>query len=417
MQHEFLRALNAKLSPALGCTEPVSVALAAAHCRRLMTGVIRSIAVEVSPLLFKNAMGVYVPGTGQKGLKVAAAAGWIAGDSRLGLEVLSPFSNDDMHPLQAMLDANRISLSYHDTGNVLYCRVLATTESQTCEVIIGGSHTHIVQVKLDNHIIEHNAWQPPHAEQAETSAWSLNHILDFIESAPLADLSVVDDAERLNVKLSEEGLTRRYGAAVGQTLRSQQMQGLVGTDLVSQIMLRSAAASDARMGGAPYAAMSNSGSGNQGIAATLPVVVTADWINAKPAKRTRALALSHLVAIYSKQQQPVLSALCAASTAAMGASAAITWLLGGDEKQIHAALCNMTSDVSGILCDGANVGCAMKVSTSVSSAAKSALLALAERSLAGEGIAAQDADASIANLGRLSQGALKEADPIIISML
>jgi len=416
MSVDYLAALKREVVPALGCTEPTTVALAAAQCRGLLSSSCQRIEVQVSASLYKNAKGVYVPGTGRKGLEVAAAAGWVAGEPDAGLLVLASLGEQHQAVINTLTSQNRIRVSYQECDDPLYTRVCVVAGADSCEVVIECEHTRITQKWLNGECI-YSAPVAARPQRDVAASWSLNQILEFVAQVPLTELMFLQQGVQLNSRLSREGLEQSYGAAVGRTLQQQQQDGWLADDLINRVTIQAAAASDARMGGAPFAAMSNSGSGNQGIAATMPVVVVADWLQASAGQRLRALALSHLIAIYCKRSQPKLSALCAASTAAMGAAAAITWLMDGDERQIHSALCNMTSDISGILCDGANAGCAMKVSTSVCSATRSALLAIADSSLVGEGIAANDADQAVANLGRFSQQALKQADPIIISML
>lgn len=418
MKADFISALKAEVAPAFGCTEPTSVALATAHCKALLNQACTSIEVEVSTHLYKNAMGVFVPGTGMKGLVAAAAAGWVAGDKEAGLEVLHQVNDKHLSEILELHSSGLIQLTYCDQDDVLFTRVKATSLKQSCEITIEHTHTGITNKTLNGEII-YSA--PP--EKAISSSdfsnenWSLNQLLEFINGAPTEELEFIREAEILNRRLSEEGLKKEYGAAVGRTLQLQQQKGWLSDDLLNRVVRVSAAASDARMGGAPVAAMSNSGSGNQGIAATLPVSVAADWLKATDERRLRALALSHLIAIYCKQSQPKLSALCAVTTAAMGSAAAISWLLGASPEQVHASINNMAGDVSGMLCDGANAGCALKISSATASAVKAALMAQEECSVTGEGIVAQDADTSIANIGRLSREGLGEADRIVLTML
>lgn len=439
MNAEFIAALKTEVVPALGCTEPTTVALATAHCKSLLDEPCCLIEVEVSTHLYKNAMGVFVPGTRLKGLVAAAAAGWIAGDEQAGLEVLHKVTDNDLAAIHQLHDSGKISVSYSEQDDVLYTRVIAISQHQHCEVTIEHTHTGVTRKILNGKTLynkdtynkdTHNNKQKHKKHKQDThnkafyqdthtksANWSLNHLLEFIDTVSIEALSFMQDSEALNLRLSEEGLRQDYGAAVGRTLQSQQQKGWLADDLLNRAVRISAAASDARMGGAPFAAMSNSGSGNQGIAATLPVSVAADWLNVTDEQRIRALALSHLVAIYCKQSQPKLSALCAVTTASMGASAAICWLLGGTKTQIHTSINNMVGDVCGILCDGANAGCALKVSTTTASAVKAALLAIDDHSVTGEGIVAADADSSIANVGRISRDGLGETDRIVVTML
>jgi L-cysteine desulfidase len=246
----------------------------------------------------------------------------------------------------------------------------------------------------------------------------LEDIYDFALNAPLEDIRFIEHASELNDALSEEGLTGKYGLQIGATFQRNVDRGLLSGGLLTDVLRRTAAASDARMDGAMKPAMSNSGSGNQGIAATMPVVVVADFLKVDKEKTIRALMLSHLTAIYIKSHQNKLSALCGATTASMGAVAGMTWLLGGDLNKINNAICSMIGDIAGIICDGAKTSCAMKVSSSAGSAVKSALMALDGIHVTGnEGIVADNADASIRNLSALANGSMTQTDVQILDIM
>ena len=243
-------------------------------------------------------------------------------------------------------------------------------------------------------------------------------MVEFAEQVPFEKISFILDAALLNSALSHEGLRAQYGLHIGATLQRQRERGLLAKDLLSDIMIRTSAASDARMGGACLPAMSNSGSGNQGIAATMPVVVVAEHLGCSQEKMARGLILSHLTAIYIHHQLPMLSALCAATTASMGAAAGICWLIDGSYRSISMAISSMIGDVSGIICDGASNSCAMKVSTSVSSAWKAVLMALDETAVTGnEGIVAHDVEQSISNLCALACQSMQQTDRQVIQIM
>ena len=243
-------------------------------------------------------------------------------------------------------------------------------------------------------------------------------IYDFAINAPIEDLEFIELAAKLNDNLSIEGLSHKYGLQIGRTFQKNTNNGLLDESLLTQIITRTAAASDARMGGATLAAMSNSGSGNQGIAATMPVVVAAEFLKVSHEKMIRSLIMSHLMAIYIKSYQRKLSALCGATTASMGASAAITWLLGGDLNKINHSICSMIGDLTGMICDGAKASCAMKVSTSVGTAFKSALLAIDDIRVTGnEGVVDNNVDQTIRNLAELANGSMVQTDEQILEIM
>lgn len=418
----FINIVKAEVKPALGCTEPVSVALACAVAAAQLTEKVDRIEVQVSPNLMKNGMGVTVPGTGMVGLPVAAALGALAGDADAGLEVLKNASAQAVSAAKALLDAGRVKVRLQTPcDDILWvCARVYANEQWAC-VTIAGDHTRIMRIETTDAVVfERDA---PDAECADTapdvlSRTSLKDIVTFAEQVPLAQIRFILQAARLNDALSQEGLRGTWGLHIGATLQKQQTRGLLADDLLTAIVIRTSAASDARMGGASLPAMSNSGSGNQGITATLPVVVVAEHFQVSEEKLTRALMLSHLSAIYIHHQLPRLSALCAATTAAMGAAAGLAWLIDGRYDTLAMAISSMIGDVSGMICDGASNSCAMKVSTSVSSAWKAVLMALDDTAVTGnEGIVAHDVEQSIANLCALACQSMQQTDRQIIDIM
>jgi L-cysteine desulfidase len=410
--------LHRDVVPALGCTEPVAVALAAARCRRLLGDVPDRITARVSANLYKNGMGVGVPGTGMIGLAIAAAIGAVAGDPDGGLEVLKPVRPEHLDDARRL--AERVEISIAETDDPVHAEVEAGCGAHTARVVVHGGHSRIVLEERDGirlfEAAEAAAGTTDHRSlPAETS---IRQLLDFAANVPIEEIAFLSEAVRLNSALSVEGESGAYGLRIGATLSEQIRRGLLADDLMTLAMRLSSAASDARMDGAGLPAMSNSGSGNQGISATMPVVAAARLVGADDETLLRAVTLSHIVAIWVKSHQNSLSALCAASTAAMGSGAAITWLLGGDADAVADCIRNMVGDVSGIICDGAKTGCSMKVSTVAAAAVKSAFLAVAKIGIgAHEGIVAETAEETIANLGRLGRLGMAETDREILRIM
>lgn len=423
----FIDVVKRDVVPALGCTEPVSVALAAAIAVNKLNinhQDITAINVFVSANLMKNGMGVTVPGTGMVGLEIAAAAGAVAGDSHAQLEVLKNLTADNVAEAKTMLDKKMVTVSVANVSNILYSKVTILSTHHSASVTIADSHTHILAIEEDG--ITTYIADPQNTSHATKQTIKSNpfidacaqDIFDFATQAPLADIEFIKQAYQLNNDLSIEGLQGNYGLQVGATFQRSVERGLLAGGLLTDVLLRTAAASDARMGGAMKPAMSNSGSGNQGIAATMPVVVVAEFIKANDEQLIRALMLSHLMAIYIKSYQNKLSALCGATTASMGAVAGMTWLLGGNIKQISAAINSMIGDIAGMICDGAKTSCAMKVSSSAGSAVKSALMALDGIGVTGnEGIVAHDVDSTIRNLSALANGSMTQTDVQILDIM
>jgi len=418
----FIEIVQQEVKPALGCTEPVALALASATAAAQLSGEILRVVCYVSPNLLKNGMGVTVPGTGIVGLPIAAALGALGGDATAGLEVLKAASPEAIANAKTMLAEGRVCVRLQEPCNdILYARACVYTANSNASVTIEGDHTRVVRIEKQGETVFQRCDQEGERDEDPLVALSqttLRNILAFIEQTPFERIRFILEAARLNDALSREGLAREWGLHIGTTLQKQTDRGLLAKDLSSAIVIRTSAASDARMGGASLPAMSNSGSGNQGIAATLPVVVVAESLGEGEERLARALMLSHLSAIYIHHQLPRLSALCAATTAAMGAAAGMAWLLDGRYDTLARAISSMIGDVSGMICDGASNSCAMKVSTSVSSAWKAVLMALDETAVTGnEGIVAHDVEQSIANLCALACHAMQATDRQIIDIM
>ena len=419
---ELILAVKQNVKPAVGCTEPISLALASALAASHLAGPVTRIVARVSPNLMKNGMGVTVPGTGMVGLPIAAAVGALGGDPLAGLEVLKGAPVEAIAAAKLLLARGDVKVSIQQPcDEILYTSVTVFTAKESATVVIADEHTRVIRIEKDGDVlfdVAEDGQVEGKAQACSMENVSLEQIVEFAQGVPFDEIGFILDAALLNNELSREGLRAQYGLHIGSTLQRQLDRGLMAKDLLSDIMIRTAAASDARMGGACLPAMSNSGSGNQGIAATMPVVVVAEHLACDSEKLARALILSHLTAIYIHHQLPALSALCAATTAAMGAAAGITWLIDGSYKSISMAISNMIGDVSGMICDGASNSCAMKVSTSAASAWKAVLMALDNTSVSGnEGIVAHDVEQSIRNLCALASQAMQHTDRQIIAIM
>lgn len=416
---DLLKAVQQEVRPAIGCTEPVAVALGAAIAARELEKPVERIEVQVSANMMKNGMGVIVPGTGMAGLAIAAAAGAIGGDPEGQLEVLKHQNQADVKRAKQMVAKDKVRLAIAQVPNVLYADVKVFGGKKWVRVCIADDHTQVVRVERDDEVI----YEKQSEEGAEQSAFSLEGIIasdvyEFATTAPLDILRFILESAKLNDALADEGLKGGYGLHIGATLQRQSEEGLLADSLMNRVLLRTTAASDARMGGASLPAMTNSGSGNQGITATVPVSVVAQYVQADEETLIRALMLSHTMAIYIHSKLPKLSALCAVSTAAMGAAAGMAWLLRKDFGTVSMAISSMVGDMVGMICDGASNSCAMKVSTAVSSACKAVFMALEGTRVTGcEGIVAEDVDASIANVGELACKGMVQTDDQILKIM
>ena len=422
MWQQLIKLVKHEVLPALGCTEPISLALAAATATQYIDKKeISHIDAYVSPNLMKNGMGVTVPGTGMVGLAIAAAIGAIGGDAEAGLEVLKNITQQQIEQAKTMLNEHKVNVQIANNNTAIYSEANIYTRHDHVRVCIENSHTNVILIEKNGEIIfkADNQRQDDSKDVVIIKSMSVKQIYEFASQADFADIEFILHSAELNDALSQEGLRRDYGLSIAATLHEQTKNGLLADDLLSKVIIRTTAASDARMGGATLPAMSNSGSGNQGITATMPVVVVADYLEAMLEQLARALILSHTIAIYIHSKFPPLSALCAASTAAMGSAAGMAWLLGkGQYEAVDMAICNMIGDLSGIICDGASNSCAMKVSTSVSSGFKAVLMALNRIRVTGnEGIVCDSVETSINNLGAIVSNSMKATDTQIIDIM
>ncbi|MFC0228269.1 L-cysteine desulfidase family protein [Serratia aquatilis] len=414
----FINWLKKEVTPALGCTEPVAIAFAAATASKYLNEPCLNISGFISENLYKNAIGVTIPGTCFSGVDMAAAVGVCAGDPDKGLETLKGINASQIEQADAMVKNDAVSISARDTPDFIHIDLTATGATQRCRVVIRKSHTRITELYVNDQPIPFSMQTCCDADEAELKQFSIEEAFDFVNRASFEDIAFILEAARLNGALSEEGRKKPYGLNISGTLSTAVSQGLMGDDLLSRIAIETVAASDARMGGAPVTAMSNFGSGNQGVAATLPVVVLARELQASEDELARALALSHLTAISVHSRYTRLSALCAASTAAMGAAAGMAWLFTRDLQVIQTAIINMISDVSGIICDGASNSCAMKVSSVTMSAFRAVLMAKqGVRVSDHDGIVSEGAEQSINNLCRLVTKAMPHTDKEIIRIM
>lgn len=421
----YFKLLHQEVVPALGCTEPVAVALCVARAREALGEAVEGIEVEVSANIFKNGMGVGIPGTGRTGLLIAAALGAVYGKSSDKLELLQGVTPEAVAQATTLLEQKDVIVSIAQGSPKLYVKATVRDEQwHRAHCIIEGSHSHIVEVGQDDTIVYRD--RPVAEDSAEASSQqeltgrdiTLHGAYQFAMHTPVKELEFILDSVKLNDSISREGLSKPYGLQVGRKLEMHMQQGLLARDVLTEAMSRTAAASDARMDGCTMPVMSNSGSGNQGITATMPVVVMAEHLGSSREQLIRALTLAHLVAIHIKGYIGRLSALCGCVVASSGAACGVTYLLGGDYPAVCATVKNMIGNVTGMVCDGAKVGCALKVSSGVSSAIQSAILAVDGICISShDGIIDADVEQSIANLGRVGNEAMAVTDQVLLNIM
>lgn len=416
----FLDLLHSEVVPALGCTEPIAVALTAALAAETLAEKPERLDVAVSANLLKNGMGVMVPGTGQMGLRIAAAAGAVGGQSALGLECLSRLTPAQAAEANAMTDFGKVNLGLADNDRLLYCKVTVYGAGHTGAAELEDSHANLTHAWRDGRLVFEKGQDEHGSRDSQAAEWplSLDAIYDFAMRTPLEDISFILEAARMNRAVAEEGLKSRYGLGVGKSMDAQVRQHILADDMPTFAVKLTAAAADARMAGVMMPVMSNSGSGNQGITCTMPVVACAIRMEKNDEELARALIMSHLTSIHIKHHLGRLSAHCGAMVAGTAAACGIAMLLGGGAREMEMTVRNMIGNVAGMICDGAKSSCALKVASAVGAGIQAAMLALQGSSVPGnEGIVSDDIETCIANLGTLGTKGMHETDKVILDIM
>ena len=416
---QIIALVKREVVPAIGCTEPIAVALCVAKATETLGMKPERIRVQLSANILKNAMGVGIPGTGMIGLPIAIALGALIGKSAYQLEVLKDCTPEAVEAGKAFISEKRITISLKpDIEEKLYIEVSCEAGQDRATAIIAGGHTHFVYVARGEEVRLNEQAAASREEETDTVDLTLHKVYDFATTAPLEEIRFILETARLNKAAAERSFQGDYGHGLGKMLRGNYEQKVMGDSVFSHILSYTSGACDARMAGAMIPVMSNSGSGNQGISATIPVVVYAEENGKSEEELIRALMLSHLTVIYIKESLGRLSALCGCVVAATGSSCGITWLMGGTYEQITYAVQNMIANLTGMICDGAKPSCALKVTTGVSTAVLSAIMAMENRCVTSvEGIIDQDVDQSIRNLTRIGSQGMNETDRLVLDIM
>ena len=420
-RQRIIALINKEVVPAMGCTEPMAVALAVAKSKEMVGSVPDRIEARLSANILKNAMGVGIPGTGMIGLPIAIALGAIIGNSAYGLEVLKDITPTAIDEARRYVAANRIDIGLkEDISEKLYIEIIATAGAQTAKTIIAGGHTNFICAELNGNNLLNNMSAGSNNQNAEQQDIMLDMKLsyDFATTAPLQEIAFIKQTMEYNMKAAQEAIKGNYGHNLGKTIDRPLAKGIFGNSIFSHIIAKTASACDARMGGAVIPVMSNSGSGNQGICATNPVAVYAIENENTEEELIRALTLSHLTAIYIKQSLGKLSALCGCVVASIGSSCGITYLMGGDYVHVCNAVKNMIANLTGMICDGAKPSCSLKITSGVSTAVLSALLSMEGKCVtSAEGIIDDDVDKSIHNLTSIGADAMRNTDDMVLNIM
>lgn len=422
----IIALIKQEVIPAIGCTEPIAVALCVAKATEILGCKPHRIEAHLSANILKNAMGVGIPGTGMIGLPIAIALGALIGKSEYGLEVLKECTPDAVEAGKRMIADEAISIKLKEgITEKLYIEITAfgaTTAASgatTATAIIAGGHTNFIYLSHNGEVLLDAPLKSTAEQNGNKTALTLKKVYDFATTAPLEEIEFILEAQRLNKAAAETSFKGRYGHQLGRTLKeSTREMSILGNNTFSKILSYTTAACDARMAGVMVPVMSNSGSGNQGITATLPITIYAEENNKSREELIRALTLSHLTVIYIKQSLGRLSALCGCVVAATGSSCGITYLMGGGYNQISFAVQNMIATLTGMVCDGAKPSCSLKIASGVSTSLLSAILAMEEKCVSSvEGIIDNDVDKSILNLTRIGSESMNETDHTVLDIM
>ena len=419
VREQIIALMKREVVPAVGCTEPMAVALCVSRATEALGCRPEKITALLSANILKNAMGVGIPGTGMIGLPIAIALGAIIGKSEYQLEVIKDVCPEAIEQGKQYIDEGRIDIQLKQGEcDKLYVEVLCEGGGHTATAIIQGSHTRFVRVTHDDEVLLDQQAGNSSEDCEGDIALNLRLVYDFAMQAPIDEIRFILSTRDFNLKAAQESLKENYGHCLGKTLDRPLSHGIFGNTIFSRILSKTALACDARMGGALIPVMSNSGSGNQGICATNPVAVYAIENENTEEETVRALTLSHLTAIYIKQSLGKLSALCGCVVASIGSSCGITYLMGGDYSRICHAVQNMIANLTGMICDGAKPSCALKITSGVSTALLSAVLAMEGRYVtSAEGIIDDDVDRSIRNLTVIGADAMCATDQMVLDIM
>lgn len=419
-REQIIALIKREVVPAIGCTEPIAVALCVAKATETLGCHPENIKVFLSANILKNAMGVGIPGTDMIGLPIAVALGALIGKSEYELEVLKDSNPEAVEAGKKMIESQCIDIALKENiEEKLYIEAVCTHGNDSATAIISGGHTNFVYISRNQDVLLDNRTPASAEAQAAHVELTLRKVFDFATTAPLEEIEFILEARRLNKNAAERSFQGKYGHELGRMLRNSQTErNIMGNNTFTHILSYTSAACDARMAGAMIPVMSNSGSGNQGIAATLPVVVYAEDNHNSEEELTRALILSHLTVIYIKQSLGRLSALCGCVVAATGSSCGITYLMGGGYQQVMYAVQNMIATLTGMICDGAKPSCALKLTSGVSTAVMSAIMAIEQKCVtAVEGIIEENVNQSIRNLTKIGSEGMNETDKLVLDIM
>ncbi|WP_234978638.1 L-cysteine desulfidase family protein [Anaerosalibacter sp. Marseille-P3206] len=419
MMKDLINMVKQDAVPALGCTEPVAVAYAGAATREYIRGNIEYINIEVSKNIYKNGKSVMIPNTDEWGLDLAAALGVLGGDKEDGLMVLRKIDKKIVDAAHEMLKEEKVKVNYVEDVPDVFVRITVKSDDEI-EAVLKNCHTHIETVKVNGETVFENKTESKDKVSSDfLKKLSFVEIREICETIPIEELDFIEDGIKMNKNAAETGLNWDKGLKAGATLKRLQDKGILCNDAPTRARVLTAASADIRMGGGDCPIMTSGGSGNQGLGVVLPITVVAEEKGIEKERLMRAVFFAHVINKYVKIYTGKLSSMCGCAIAAgIGASAGITWLLGGNDEQIQGACQNMLSNLTGMICDGAKETCSLKLSTSAGEAVIAAYLAIENVIVrSNTGIIGETIEDTIRNLGILCRDGLAATDSVIIDII
>jgi L-cysteine desulfidase len=419
---DLLRILKSEITPALGCTEPIAVAYSVAVAKKYADGTLESIDICVDPYLYKNALNVGIPGTGERGAYIAAVLGYLTGDADKKYEVLKDVNSDDVEKAKEIVNKGRIKISINEDMEQLFIETVLVTDKEEVKVLTLNSHLNIEEIQVNGQIVfvkERTNDQELNEKDFKKliQNYTLNKMKEFADNIPLEKILFLQEGVRLNKEIAEEGLKLKSG--IGKTLSQIMEKGIITDNPIIDAQILASAAAEARMSGSKNSVMSSTGSGNQGITIFLTLAAFAERNNYQEEDLLRALVLTNLIAIYIKSYLGSLSSMCGAAISAGSAvSAGIVYLMHGNIKEIFGAILNMFASITGLICDGAKEGCAYKVALTVGWAIEAALLSL-NGSIVNcrDGILSDDFEELVKNMAYINNPGMVNTNQAILKVI